>query len=457
MLSIVLTAAAVLAGPPSPSPAAAALRIYLARHGQTAWNAERRLQGGKDIPLNDTGREQARALAARLEGIPLDRIYTSALSRSRQTAEPLAGRAPVEALPGLNEQSIGAFEGVYADGREAERYAEFQRRSANPDDALDGGESTNQHFARVRAAVETIRQRHAGGQVLVVGHGGSRRHPAGERRAVPPRAAGGAAAPGLQAHPAGQAEGAVVSASRTAAAACLVAAWAGAACRSAGGVPVAPPSAAPVQAALADPVHWVRTSAEYRALALQTYRSATRALEEQAAGRAAGSWGVILDADETVLDNSQYQKEQNARGKSFDAETWRAWVARREARAVPGAGAFLARVRELGGRIAIVTNRTQAECPDTQANFRALELPWDVMLCKADRSEKEPRFEDVAKGAAGQPPMDVLLFLGDNIQDFPGRRQALRQGAEDGYEPFGRRYFVLPNPMYGSWERNRPE
>jgi broad specificity phosphatase PhoE len=173
MLSIVLTAAAVLAGPPSPSPAAAALRIYLARHGQTAWNAERRLQGGKDIPLNDTGREQARALAARLEGIPLDRIYTSALSRSRQTAEPLAGRAPVEALPGLNEQSIGAFEGVYADGREAERYAEFQRRSANPDDALDGGESTNQHFARVRAAVETIRQRHAGGQVLVVGHGGT--------------------------------------------------------------------------------------------------------------------------------------------------------------------------------------------------------------------------------------------------------------------------------------------
>jgi 5'-nucleotidase (lipoprotein e(P4) family) len=248
-----------------------------------------------------------------------------------------------------------------------------------------------------------------------------------------------------------------VSPSRAAAAACLLAAYAGAACRSAAGVPVAAPSAAPAQTALADPVQWVRTSAEYRALALQTYRAATRAVEEQAAGRAAGSWGVILDADETVLDNSQYQKEQNARGKSFDAATWRAWVARKEARAVPGAPAFLARVRELGGRVAIVTNRTQAECPDTQANFRDLGLPWDVMLCKAERSEKEPRFEEVLKGALGQPPMEVLLFVGDNIQDFPALRQGLRQGPEDGYSPFGRRYFVLPNPMYGSWERNRPE
>jgi broad specificity phosphatase PhoE len=180
MLEVALLAGAVSASPapPAPSPtaspaAAAVLRVYLARHGQTAWNAEKRLQGAKDIPLNETGRRQAQELAARLEGIPLDRIYTSALSRSRQTAEPLEGRAPVEALAGLNEQSIGAFEGVRYDGQEADRYAEFQRRSRDSDDALDGGESRNQHFARVRDALDGLRRRHPAGQVLVVGHGGT--------------------------------------------------------------------------------------------------------------------------------------------------------------------------------------------------------------------------------------------------------------------------------------------
>jgi 2,3-bisphosphoglycerate-dependent phosphoglycerate mutase len=176
MLNVVLMAAA-LAAPPSPAPSPAAapvLRIYLARHGQTAWNAERRLQGGKDIPLNDTGRQHAKDLAARLDGVALDQIYSSALSRARQTADALSGRAPREALPGLNEQSIGAFEGVYADGKEPERYAEFQKRSANAEDALDGGESKGQFFARVRSTVEAIRRRHpAGGQVLIVAHGGT--------------------------------------------------------------------------------------------------------------------------------------------------------------------------------------------------------------------------------------------------------------------------------------------
>jgi broad specificity phosphatase PhoE len=172
----VLAVAAVAASPtppPSPAPAPAVLRIYLARHGQTAWNAEKRLQGAQDVPLNETGRRQAQELATRLDGIPLDRIYTSALSRCRQTAEPLQGRAPVEALPGLNEQSIGAFEGVRYDGTEAGRYAEFQRRSAAEDDTLDGGESRNQHFARVRDTMDALRRRHPSGQVLVVGHGGT--------------------------------------------------------------------------------------------------------------------------------------------------------------------------------------------------------------------------------------------------------------------------------------------
>jgi broad specificity phosphatase PhoE len=85
----------------------------------------------------------------------------------------LKGRAPLEALAGLNEQSLGAFEGLYLDGREPQREAEFERRRADPEDRLDGGESGNQHFTRVQAAVQTIRDRHPRGSVLIVGHGGT--------------------------------------------------------------------------------------------------------------------------------------------------------------------------------------------------------------------------------------------------------------------------------------------
>jgi broad specificity phosphatase PhoE len=149
------------------------LRIYVARHGQTDWNVARRLQGATDVPLNETGRRQAEALADRLAGVRLDRIYSSALQRSRQTAEAFKGRAPVEALAGLNEQSLGAFEGLYRDGRDPQREAEYERRSLDPEDRLDGGESAEQHFARVQAAVQAIRSRHAGGDVLIVGHSGT--------------------------------------------------------------------------------------------------------------------------------------------------------------------------------------------------------------------------------------------------------------------------------------------
>jgi 5'-nucleotidase (lipoprotein e(P4) family) len=187
---------------------------------------------------------------------------------------------------------------------------------------------------------------------------------------------------------------------------------------------------------------------------MQVYRDATDHVEAAAAGRAAGTWAVVLDADETVIDNSLYQLERARAGLPFDRESWSAWTARREATPLPGAAAFLARVRELGGRIAIVTNRREAECPDTEAVFRAHALAYDAMLCRPESSgDKNPRFEAVARGTtpAGLPPLEIVAFLGDNILDFPQQSQALRQAQEQAFAPFGVRFFVLPNPMYGSW------
>ncbi len=146
------------------------MRIYLARHGETDWNAQQRLQGWTDIPLNENGRRQANELAQRMDGVQLDSIYCSALKRSIETAESLHCE-PVIRMADLNEQSLGKFEGMRLDGPGLD---EFQRRRADQDDSLDGGESVNQHFLRVTRAIHTIREQHSyDSAVLIVGHGGT--------------------------------------------------------------------------------------------------------------------------------------------------------------------------------------------------------------------------------------------------------------------------------------------
>lgn len=203
-------------------------------------------------------------------------------------------------------------------------------------------------------------------------------------------------------------------------------------------------------------IQWVQRSAEYSALTLQAYRVAIAHVETAAKGRAAGTWAVILDADDTVINNTEYQARLARRGARHTEDLFTAWAAERASTAVPGAQAFLNRVRDLGGRIAIVTNRIMVQCPDTEAVFKLLGMVYDVMLCRPDgaSSDKNPRFNAVASGqtAASRVPVDVLAYLGDNIQDFPGGSQALRGQPEAAFSAFGVRYFILPNPMYGSWE-----
>ena len=205
-------------------------------------------------------------------------------------------------------------------------------------------------------------------------------------------------------------------------------------------------------------VRWFRTSAERRALSLQTYRLATAVLERRSAGHAEGTWAVILDADETVIDNSPYQQELARRRATFDAATWNEWVMRGAAAALPGALEFTRRVRERGGRVVIVTNREQSQCDATRTNLQRVGIDTDAVLCKTDPSNsfKDARFDAVANGTLPSPlpPLRVVMWVGDNIQDFPRLRQDLRTQSDSVFAEFGDRFIVLPNPMYGSWERN---
>ena len=112
---------------------AGTLRIYLARHGETDWNVEHKLQGMTDVPLNANGRSQAAALAAMLKTIKVDAVYSSTLSRSRDTAEAVAaGRLTVQSLDGLRERNYGRFQGTpdtapeYIKRRSEEHTSELQ-------------------------------------------------------------------------------------------------------------------------------------------------------------------------------------------------------------------------------------------------------------------------------------------------------------------------------------------
>lgn len=223
--------------------------------------------------------------------------------------------------------------------------------------------------------------------------------------------------------------------------------------------PKQPPiSTAPAAVAAPAPeaIRWVRDSAEYHAALYQVYRLATTRVEQSVAKHTAGSWAVILDADETVLNNSLYQLERARLGLGFTPESWNTWVKRREATPLPGADAFLARVRALGGRIAIVTNRLESECADTRAVFEAFTLAYDAMLCRMDGtpSDKNPRFAAVAEGRspAGSSALEIVAVVGDNILDFPGFSQTSKAQGAPAFTEFGVRYFMVPNPMYGSWQ-----
>ncbi len=223
------------------------------------------------------------------------------------------------------------------------------------------------------------------------------------------------------------------------------------------GRPAGPASSAP---ALRDPsaVHWARTAAEHTAVFEQTYLWIGDRVATSAQGRARGTWAVILDADETVLDNSEYQLRRARLGLGYSPESWNEWVREEAAPALPGAVAFLRRVQELGGRVAIVTNRDEAVCEATRRNLLASGLQVDVVLCRQDEGGKKNRFRAVANGQTPVrlPPLDVVAWVGDNIEDFPGGSQHLRGADPLDLADFGVRFFLLPNAMYGSWERNPP-
>ncbi len=164
-------ALAALAQPP----AADEIVLLLVRHGETAWNMERRIQGQLDLPLNAFGEQQAQAAAGRFAPGLVDVLYTSDLLRAAATAAPIAAQAGVALQPDpcWRERHFGAFQGWRYQEIAEQRPEVFARLEArDPVQDLSGGESLNAFMQRVSEGLERIVARHRGQRVVVVSHGG---------------------------------------------------------------------------------------------------------------------------------------------------------------------------------------------------------------------------------------------------------------------------------------------
>jgi len=148
--------------------------LLLVRHGETDWNRDRRFQGHADQPLNDAGREQARALADELEGERIDFVYTSDLVRAHETAQIVAARlgAEVVARSELREVDVGEWEGLTWPEIE-EHHPEGARAWHEHGHGWTSGETYDQLGERIIAALQRIAADHPAQRVLIVGHGGT--------------------------------------------------------------------------------------------------------------------------------------------------------------------------------------------------------------------------------------------------------------------------------------------
>ncbi len=226
---------------------------------------------------------------------------------------------------------------------------------------------------------------------------------------------------------------------------------------------------------------WVQTAAEYRAEALETYSAAASRLDaaladpswtaalEQTGGYSGLPPAVILDIDETVLDNAPFQGRLLLDNAPFDPVRWDAWVAMEKAEAIPGALAFVKAAIQRDIAVFYITNRACAvgdgnnPCPQeaqTIRNLRRLGFPDvspDRMLLKREKQEWGSEKEN--RRAAAAADHRILMLIGDDLGDFlPGVKNGIgpdqRKDLVDRHrDRWGRMWFILPNPIYGSWER----
>jgi len=218
---------------------------------------------------------------------------------------------------------------------------------------------------------------------------------------------------------------------------------------------------------------WTQNSAEYQALTTMIYQSASANLEtalsdtqwtalyeQENKNYYSLSPAIILDVDETVLDNSAFQARMIKQKSDFDLEKWNNWVMEAKADPVPGALSFIEKAKEIGIEIFYVTNREASVEEGTRKNLHKHGFPIDStgnkILSKNEQenwtSAKKERRNFIAENYR------VLMLLGDDLNDFVNAKgitsQKRRAMVKQHIKKWGVKWFIMPNPVYGSWEQS---
>jgi 5'-nucleotidase (lipoprotein e(P4) family) len=202
---------------------------------------------------------------------------------------------------------------------------------------------------------------------------------------------------------------------------------------------------------------WTQSSAEKAAMSYQAFTLARMMLDRDLRTNRNKRMrrAVIVDVDETVLDNSRYQAMLIKTRQNYASKTWTEWCNRAEAIALPGAVEFLRYASSRGVRVFYITNRKEVEKDGTARNLKRVGFPDvtdETVLVRTTDSSKEPRRQSVAA------KYRVVLLLGDNLNDFAEvferskSTESRMDAAERNRNLFASRFIVLPNPMYGAWE-----
>lgn len=201
--------------------------------------------------------------------------------------------------------------------------------------------------------------------------------------------------------------------------------------------------------------NWYQTSGEARALYLQGYNVATQKLKEYLKTPHTKPYSIVLDLDETVLDNSPYQAENIILGRGYDSKSWDEWVNMKKAKAVPGAKEFLQFADKNGVKIYYISDRTESQLEATIENLRAEGIPVQandsvLLKNKDDKSGKVNRREYVKNHT------QLIMLFGDNLSDFDlfSSKSIDERNAkvEELSKEFGDRFIIFPNPLYGAFE-----
>lgn len=203
---------------------------------------------------------------------------------------------------------------------------------------------------------------------------------------------------------------------------------------------------------------WQQRSGEYRALSYQAYNLATTLVKRELEDKHNRKRAVVFDIDETVLDNSFGGAYEVKKNLSWAPKNFHEWVLKIAAESVPGAVDFINFLVENRVEPIFISNRTVDEIDPTFENFKKLGIKAkkeNFIFMKDEWSKEKRRLEVLKK-------YDVILYLGDNLTDFhvmfDGKDSDTREKlVDENRQEFGKKFIILPNPLYGDWEKSLPK